>query len=123
MYFTREPKNVSSKDSRRYSQEVGYFRKHNALHQWMVDNAQGGIDECQRVLVTPECLAECFGTVQIACVLRDGMHMPPARGFFFGNDQVDEWYWSKMIEAYKTLQSILETTDFETENIYYQSSW
>ena len=123
MYFTREPKNVSSKDSRRYSQEVGYFRKHNALHQWLVDNAQDGVDECQRIAVTPECLAKCFGLVQTACVLRDASLMPPTRGFFFGSTTVDELYWSKMIESYKTLQDILETTDFETENIYYQSSW
>ena len=27
-------------------QEVGYWRKANAIHQWFVDNVQSGIDDC-----------------------------------------------------------------------------
>lgn len=123
MYFTREPKNISSKDSRRYRNEVGYFRKHNALHQWMVDNVQGGLDECQRVEVMPSVLSKLLGLVQHALVLRDPYLMPPTSGYFFGSTDVDEWYWAKMIETYTTLQSIIKTTDFDNETIHYQSSW
>jgi len=123
MYFTREPKSKSSKDSRRYAHEVGYFRKHNALHQWMVDNVQDGRDECQCVEVTSEVLVQLFGLVQTACVLRDATLMPPVSGFFFGSTDVDEWYWEKMIKTYETLREIIDTTDFNNESVYYQSSW
>jgi hypothetical protein len=29
--------------------EVGYWRKANQIHRWLVENAQHGIDECQSV--------------------------------------------------------------------------
>lgn len=123
MYFTREPKNTSSKDSRRYSHEVGYFRKHNALHQWMVDNVQDGVDQCQCVKVEHEVLSQLLVLVQAALALRDASIIPPASGFFFGSTDVDEMYWDKMSQTYEILQDMINTTDFDNEFIFYQSSW
>jgi len=124
MYFTRRPKNTScSVDPHRYSHEVGYFRKHNALHQWIVDNAQAGIDECQSTELPSELLAQCFDLVKTSLILRDATIMPPSAGFFFGSTAADELYWDKMIETYSVLQTILETTDWANESVYYQSSW
>ena len=31
---------------------VGYFRKHNQIHKWFVDNVQDGVDDCGRYVVT-----------------------------------------------------------------------
>ena len=126
MYFTRQPKTPGAYTpviSRRYSHEVGYFRKHNALHQWMVEHAQAGIDECQSTELTPECLTKCFDIVKVALVLRDTNYMPPSSGCYFGSTAVDESYWNKMIETYYTLQTIIETTDWQSESVWYQSSW
>lgn len=123
MYFTREPKIKSSKDDYRYQHEVGYFRKHNALHQWMVDNVQDGVDECQRVIVRPDVLSRLLSLVQTALALRDASIIPPASGFFFGSTTVDETYWAKMSDTYETLQDIINTTDFDNECICYLSSW
>ena len=33
---------------------VGYWRKANAIHNWFVQNVQGGVDECQTSYVSPE---------------------------------------------------------------------
>lgn len=123
MYFTREPKTKSSKDAYRYRHEVGYFRKHNALHQWMVDNVQDGVDECQKVVVSFDVLSQLLILVQAALALRDASIIPPAGGFFFGSTDVDEMYWTKMSDTYETLQDIINTTDFDNESIFYQSSW
>lgn len=30
---------------------VGYFRKHNMIHKWFVDNVQNGVDDCGRYLI------------------------------------------------------------------------
>lgn len=37
---------------------VGYWRKANAIHQWFVDNCQGGNDDCNYHYVDPEQLKE-----------------------------------------------------------------
>jgi len=123
MYFTREPKAKSSKDSRRYTSDVGYFRKHNALHGWLVDNAQGGVDECQRVELSQELLTKLSSLLETAVQTRTDTLFPPVGGFFFGHTDVDDWYWEKMTRTDETIKNIINTTDFETESVYYQSSW
>jgi hypothetical protein len=43
-------------------EEVGYWRKQNHIHQWFVDNVQGGKDECQVAYVDPAKLQELLET-------------------------------------------------------------
>jgi len=45
------------------AEEVGYWRKANAIHKWFVDNVQNGEDDCQRYDVTPAQLTELLVTV------------------------------------------------------------
>jgi hypothetical protein len=123
MYFTRGPKAKSSKDTQRYTSEVGYFRKHNALHGWLVDNAQGGVDECQCVELSHELLTKLSSLLETALQTRTDTLFPPVGGFFFGHTDVDDWYWEKMTRADETIKDIINTTDFETESVYYQSCW
>lgn len=44
--------------SARFEFTVGYWRKANAIHQWFVENVQGGRDECQPAYVSREVLVE-----------------------------------------------------------------
>ena len=30
---------------------IGYFRKHNMIHKWFVDNIQNGVDDCGRYVI------------------------------------------------------------------------
>jgi hypothetical protein len=39
-------------------EEVGYWRKFNALHEWFVQNCQGGIDDCRESSVSSEQIVE-----------------------------------------------------------------
>lgn len=39
-------------------EEVGYWRKANAIHKWFVDNVQDGVDNCEYYEVTKEQLEE-----------------------------------------------------------------
>lgn len=41
--------------------EVGYWRKANQVHQWFVDNCQGGVDDCRRAYVSRDKLKELLG--------------------------------------------------------------
>lgn len=49
--------------------------------------------------------------------------LPTEKGFFFGSDQYDGWYLEDLKETVRMLENVLETTDFETQAIYYRSSW
>lgn len=56
-------------------EEAGYWRKANQIHQWFVDNVQGGNDDCRDYYVSPEKLEELLTLcerVLSASVLVDG---------------------------------------------------
>lgn len=44
-------------------EDVGYWRKANAIHKWFVDNVQDGKDECQDSCVSTEKLQELLDVV------------------------------------------------------------
>ena len=119
--------------------QVGYWRKANEIHNWFVENVQDGEDdcdyhnECTRKIL--EDLLHTCKTVLDSCATtyRDGQVvidssvaeelLPRCRGFFFGGDGYDEYYVSDIVDTIKILEDVLETTDFETQMVFYISSW
>jgi hypothetical protein len=101
-----------------------YWRKANAIHGWFVGLA-GGVDECQEIEVDKEHLIE----LRDACksVLLDNSLseklLPPTVGFFFGSTKVDEYYLQDLIYTAKELDRLLEMTETESVEFYYQASW
>ncbi len=53
-----KPERVSQID-----EQVGYWRKANAIHAWFVKNVQGGMDECQESEVSREQLEQLLRDV------------------------------------------------------------
>ena len=49
--------------------------------------------------------------------------LPTTCGFFFGGTNYDEWYINDLKETVEIIDKVLEETDFETQMIYYVSSW
>ena len=49
--------------------------------------------------------------------------LPTQSGFFFGGTEYDEWYLNDVKDTIDIIKKVLETTDFETQMIYYCSSW
>ena len=49
--------------------------------------------------------------------------LPTTGGFFFGSTDYDEYYVDKIKSTIDIITTVLETTDFENEMIYYISSW
>lgn len=115
-------------------EEVGYWRKANAIHQWFVDNAGGGIDECQEMQLDKEQLGNLYAAceevrnarlqspghaVQVAST-----ELPTTSGFFFGSTEYDEWYYQDIDETMKILKPILDGWDSDIWSEYiYQASW
>lgn len=49
--------------------------------------------------------------------------LPSESGFFFGSTDYDQWYIKDIKYTHDTLRRILKETDFETQMLFYVSSW
>lgn len=116
-------------------QPVGYWRKTNQIHTWFVKNVQNNVDDCGSYVVSKEKLEELLGVckkVQACSILVGEVIVNPeiARellpcesGFFFGNTEYNKWYYEDIERTICILKNVLEKTDFQTEMVFYSSSW
>lgn len=103
--------------------KVGYWRKSNQIHKWFVDVCQNGEDDCRPCYVSREQLKNLKETCEqvLADQSRAEELLPVQDGFFFGSQEIDEWYLSNISETVKIINRCLEMgDDWEFE---YQSSW
>lgn len=105
--------------------EAMYWRKANQIHQWFVDNVQSGIDECKQHWVSPEVLKALLNVVTEVLDDKSKAHelLPYAKGFFFGSDEYDEYYFNQLEYTKEELTKILQSEEFDQWIFYYQSSW
>jgi hypothetical protein len=113
---------------------VAYWRKANQVHSWFVQNVQGGVDECQKSYVTDDQLEQLVVLCKAALALydagdKDGAAevMTPTSGFFFGSQDIDEYYREDLQITVEQLEPLLSVEDGEDHwpglTFYYQSSW
>lgn len=115
------------------TEDVGYWRKFNALHQWFVDNCQNGVDECQESYVASSKLKELLdevlkpikeahesGDMENATQLAEDL-LPTQSGFFFGGTEFDEYYFKDVYETIELIEKLLE--EDSDGDYYYQASW
>lgn len=99
---------------------VAYWRKANAIHQWFVNNVQGGKDECQESGVIGSKLLELKSLCE--AVIEDPTKakelLPTTSGFFFGSTDYDGWYMEDLKETISQLNNIDPSTYYT-----YQASW
>ena len=120
----------------RVGENVGYWRKANQIHNWMVNNIQAGIDDCGTYEVTKENIKKLLNicrNIKALSILEDGKIiinqdiaetlLPTTHGFFFGGTDYDEYYMQDIEDTIKILEKVLAETDFEKEMIAYCSSW
>lgn len=118
-------------DQKKYPQEqvheqVGYWRKANAIHNWFVEYIQDGEDDClyHRPVTRDdlERLVEKCKMVIYDHSLADKI-LPVAHGFFFGSYDYDEWYFADIEKTYQLCMKLIKEFDFEHYDLYYRSSW
>jgi len=103
--------------------EAGYWRKANQVHNWFVHNIQKGEDDCGEYYVSRENLLE----LRKVCreVLDDNSKaatlFPRADGFFFGNQNYDQWYFTQLVDTIKIVDNALSLP--ECWDFSYRSSW
>ena len=122
-------------------EDIGYWRKANAIHKWFVDNVQDGEDNCKYYYVSVEKLRKLLNTckeVKEKAILEDGkiiknveeiaQILPTQEGFFFGCTDYDEWYMKDIYDTIEMLEGILkEEEELNKQGLYpeyqYHSSW
>jgi len=118
------------------TEQVGYWRKDNAIHKWFVDNCQDGVDDCKEYSVDPKQLAELLDICKkIQEDHSKATLLPPQAGFFFGGTEIDDWYFKGIESTIAILEPIVKLDIQMTEErekgmqhidypyYYYQSSW
>ena len=108
--------------------QIGYFRKFNALHSYIVKTFANGVDNCQDVLLYKE------DVEKIKKVLDDVLNvhqqaekakeiLPTQSGYFFGGTDYDEFYFNEVKVAADLMQNLLDNFDFESYQLVYRASW
>jgi len=116
--------NYKSHSTEEYYQ-IGYFRKFNALHNWIVKHLANDVDECQRIYIEEneaEGLLKILKEVQADHTLADQL-LPTADGCFFGSLQYDEWYFNDVDRAVELFDTIINNFNFGKYDLIYQASW
>lgn len=107
-------------------EDVGYFRKFNALHGYISATATPyGIENCQDVYLSAEYIEETLEMLKDLKAHPEKVAevLPPTDGFFFGSQEVDEYYWQNVDDAIETFQRILDTVDFTKVDVIYYAWW
>jgi len=101
---------------------AGYWRKANQIHNWFVENVQGGIDDCQKVYVSTEDLEKLRDTCRKVLENKKlaSELLPTQSGFFFGGTEYNEFYFE---DLEYTIIIIDECLKSKNGKFYYHSSW
>ena len=102
--------------------ELGYWRKANAIHGWIVREKANDVDECQMIPLTRNDLEQLRKVCLNVLLNPEKAHdyLPPTSGFFFGSPAVDEAYFEDLQDTVKILDGALST---KKRRFVYQASW
>jgi hypothetical protein len=107
------------------------WRKANQIHEWFVQNVQGGEDDCQPYNVDTGQLSELVDLCkQIMAVKKLSERkklaeelLPPQGGFFFGSTKIDKYYFQDLKDTIKKLEPFATDPAWASWDFTYQSSW
>ena len=127
-------------------EEVAYWRKFNALHNWFVNFCGDGNDDCKPIYIRTEQFEELLtllktvkekldnsklitkmtnnGQVEVyECEKEIEDLFPTASVFFFGSTEIDEYYKNDIDSTIEMLEGILSEGSDSVSDYYYRASW
>lgn len=113
-------------------EQIGYWRKANAIHKWFVDNVSDGEDNCGTYYVGIDDLMnllELCKQVKNKPSRADAL-LPTQSGFFFGDVEYDEYYMRDIEHTIGVIEEALSEKVFDKNGresypseFYYRASW
>ena len=113
-------------------EQIGYWRKANAIHKWFVDNVQDGNDNCGTYMVE---IDELMNLLNDCKEVKNNPEkaeelLPPQSGCFFGDVSIDQYYFHNIDHTIEILEGALSEKVFDKNgreyypaDFYYHSSW
>ena len=104
--------------------QVAYWRKANQIHAWFVKHVQNGVDNCEEYYVSREQLQLLLDTCKLVLMQKEEAAnlLPVQEGFFFGNYEYNEYYFSDIQDTIDQLDKIL--TEYPQQwDFVCSSSW
>jgi hypothetical protein len=120
-------------------EEVGYWRKFNALHGWFVESCGNGEDSCQEIYVGEDKMKELLETLKnVQTILNESKLVTkvvkdwngkdyevqvydkedeiketfsPTEGFFFGSTDVDTYFHKDVVSTIELIESLLKENE------------
>lgn len=121
---------------------IGYWRKFNALHSFIVNEFADGEDNCQRIYLNDEdiekilnVLKEVKESFKDAKIIKQEDNyivyenptakelLPTQEGFFFGSTEYDNYYLEDIDYSINLFEKVLKLIEEYDYDIYYQASW
>ena len=102
---------------------AAYWRKANPVHNWFVKNVQDGTDDCAAYYLSIDKLRELAALCQKVIDEKSPHLLPPQEGFFFGNTDINQYYWDCLKDTIQQIDRILLLPNLEELHLEYQSSW
>ena len=101
------------------------WRKANQIHEWFVQNVQGGEDDCAPYNVDTGQLSELVDLCKRVLANRELAEelLPPQEGFYFGETKIDEYYFQDLEDTIKKLEPFVTDPAWASWDFTYQSSW
>ena len=113
-------------NSKKNNEEVAYFRKHNHQLPYFGYGESGDDLKIEKVQIedfVTDCKAvlEHWGKPDFQEVAEE--KIPVEHGFFFGSYEYDDFYKEKLEYDLETFQNLLETFEWENDELIMDCSW
>jgi hypothetical protein len=104
---------------------IGYWRKSNHIHLWIVKHCAADVDECQDIYMSAQHIADLLQTCRavIASPEKGPELLPTGSGFFFGSTEYGEWYIEDIKETIEIFEKALLLVESGNYSINYRASW
>lgn len=105
--------------------EMGYLRKANWIHYWIVNNKARGVDDCKAVYLSSADIEELLDVCEDALESKNPSDVLPTHdGFFFGPTDYDDWYIEQTQRAVEILKGIIDEYKKDPSmDVIYEASW
>jgi hypothetical protein len=109
--------------------KVGYWRKANAIHGFIVREHAGGVDECQRINLSTDALRDLVERCERVLAAPDRQEtaeregLTPTPGFFFGGYDFDEGYEQDLRDTIEQVNAVLDAPWRAPVQVFYRASW
>ena len=106
-------------------EDIAYWRKANAIHQWFVNNVQKSEDDCKPYNVSTEQLKKLMELCTQVLKEPDKAPelLPTQGGFLFGSTEYDARYFQSLDYTVDALGAELKDNEDQPQEYEYQSSW